>query len=102
MANQPYQHVQVPADGESIQLKSDNILEVPDNPIIPFVEGEIFEFHLILSFYGFPNSADASPLFQCPSRLFWQRCPWASLVHPYHIHAQQMIQFFDLIGSDVF
>ncbi len=40
MANQPYQHVQVPADGESIQLKSDNVLEVPDNPIIPFVEGD--------------------------------------------------------------
>ncbi len=40
MANQPYQHVQVPADGEVIQLNSDNTLQVPDNPIIPFVEGD--------------------------------------------------------------
>ncbi len=40
MANQPYQHVQVPADGEAIQLNSDNTIQVPDNPIIPFVEGD--------------------------------------------------------------
>ncbi len=40
MANQPYQHVQIPADGEAIQLNSDNTLQVPDNPIIPFIEGD--------------------------------------------------------------
>jgi len=35
-----YQHVQIPADGEAIQLNSDNTLTVPDNPIIPFIEGD--------------------------------------------------------------
>ncbi|MEJ2114723.1 MAG: NADP-dependent isocitrate dehydrogenase [Gammaproteobacteria bacterium] len=40
MATQPYQHVQIPADGEAIQLNSDNTLQVPDNPIIPFIEGD--------------------------------------------------------------
>ena len=40
MANQPYQHVQIPADGEAIQLNKDGTLNVPDNPIIPFVEGD--------------------------------------------------------------
>ncbi|MGH1537280.1 MAG: NADP-dependent isocitrate dehydrogenase [Gammaproteobacteria bacterium] len=40
MASQPYQHVQIPADGEAIQLNSDNTLQVPDNPIIPFIEGD--------------------------------------------------------------
>ena len=40
MANQPYQHVQIPADGEPITLNDDNSLKVPDYPIIPFVEGD--------------------------------------------------------------
>lgn len=40
MANPSYQHVQVPANGEAIQLNSDNTLKVPNNPIIPFIEGD--------------------------------------------------------------
>ncbi|QMU61192.1 MAG: NADP-dependent isocitrate dehydrogenase [Gammaproteobacteria bacterium] len=40
MANQPYQHVQLPADGEAIQFNKDGSLKVPDNPIIPFIEGD--------------------------------------------------------------
>ncbi len=40
MAHQPYEHVQVPAKGERIRLNADNTLQVPDNPIIPFIEGD--------------------------------------------------------------
>ena len=40
MANKPYQHVQIPADGEAIKLNSDGTLNIPNNPIIPFVEGD--------------------------------------------------------------
>ena len=35
-----YQHIKIPNDGEKIQVNSDNSLNVPDNPIIPFIEGD--------------------------------------------------------------
>ena len=35
-----YQHIQVPADGETITVNADNSLNIPDNPIIPFIEGD--------------------------------------------------------------
>ena len=31
---------QIPQEGQFIKLKEDNTLEVPDNPIIPFIEGD--------------------------------------------------------------
>ena len=35
-----YQHINVPSDGEKISVNADNSLSVPDNPIIPFIEGD--------------------------------------------------------------
>jgi len=35
-----YQHIKVPADGEKITANSDGSLNIPDNPIIPFIEGD--------------------------------------------------------------
>lgn len=35
-----YQHIQVPADGEKITVNSDLSLNVPNRPIIPFIEGD--------------------------------------------------------------
>ena len=35
-----YDHIQVPADGESITANRDHSLNVPDYPIIPFIEGD--------------------------------------------------------------
>ncbi len=35
-----YQHIQVPSDGEKITVNSDNSLNIPNNPIIPFIEGD--------------------------------------------------------------
>ncbi|MFL6673066.1 MAG: NADP-dependent isocitrate dehydrogenase [Massilia sp.] len=35
-----YQHVKVPADGQKITVNADFSLNVPDNPIIPFIEGD--------------------------------------------------------------
>jgi isocitrate dehydrogenase len=35
-----YQHIQVPSDGERIQVRGDYSLAVPDRPIIPFIEGD--------------------------------------------------------------
>ena len=40
MANKPYMHALIPADGEAIQLNTNGTLNVPDHPIIPFVEGD--------------------------------------------------------------
>ena len=40
MQHKPYEHVQVPAQGEPISLNPDKSLDVPDNPIIPFIEGD--------------------------------------------------------------
>ena len=35
-----YQIVKVPQDGQAIRMGSDGKLQVPDNPIIPFIEGD--------------------------------------------------------------
>jgi isocitrate dehydrogenase len=35
-----YQKIQVPAEGEKITVNADNTLNVPNNPIIPFIEGD--------------------------------------------------------------
>ncbi|MEE4383930.1 MAG: NADP-dependent isocitrate dehydrogenase [Pseudomonadales bacterium] len=35
-----YQHIKVPADGEKITVADDLSLNVPDRPIIPFIEGD--------------------------------------------------------------
>ena len=35
-----YQHIAVPADGEKITVNDDNTLNVPDHPIIPYIEGD--------------------------------------------------------------
>lgn len=35
-----YQHIKVPSKGQKITVNSDNSLNVPDHPIIPFIEGD--------------------------------------------------------------
>ncbi|NEX60409.1 NADP-dependent isocitrate dehydrogenase [Noviherbaspirillum galbum] len=35
-----YQHIKVPADGQKITVNADFSLTVPDNPIIPYLEGD--------------------------------------------------------------
>jgi isocitrate dehydrogenase len=35
-----YQHIKVPADGKKITVNADFSLNVPDNPIIPYLEGD--------------------------------------------------------------
>ena len=35
-----YQHIQVPSEGEKITVNSDNSLNVPNNPIIPYIMGD--------------------------------------------------------------
>lgn len=35
-----YQHIKIPAAGKKIEVNSDNTLNVPNNPIIPFIEGD--------------------------------------------------------------
>src|SRR5471032_414949 len=38
--NSMYQHIKVPADGQKITVNADFSLNVPDNPIIPYIEGD--------------------------------------------------------------
>ena len=40
MAAEEYEHIHVPVDGEQITVGPDQSLEVPDHPIIPFIEGD--------------------------------------------------------------
>ena len=35
-----YKHIRVPSEGEKITVNDDQSLNVPDNPIIPFIEGD--------------------------------------------------------------
>ncbi|KQM79786.1 NADP-dependent isocitrate dehydrogenase [Xylophilus sp. Leaf220] len=36
----PYQHIQVPARGQKITVNADRTLCVPDEPVIPYIEGD--------------------------------------------------------------
>ena len=36
----PYQHITIPSSGAKITLNSDHSLQVPNNPIIPFITGD--------------------------------------------------------------
>ncbi len=36
----PYKHIKVPAQGEKIRVNKDFSLAVPDNPVIPYIEGD--------------------------------------------------------------
>ncbi|MDZ7753923.1 MAG: NADP-dependent isocitrate dehydrogenase [Gammaproteobacteria bacterium] len=35
-----FQHIQIPAGGETIKVNPDQTLHIPDRPIIPFIEGD--------------------------------------------------------------
>ena len=35
-----YKHITVPADGEKIRVNTNSSLQVPDRPVIPFIEGD--------------------------------------------------------------
>jgi hypothetical protein len=35
-----YQHIQLPAQGSKITVNADNTLNVPNDPIIPYIEGD--------------------------------------------------------------
>ena len=35
-----YQHIKIPAEGQKITVKKDHTLLIPDQPIIPFIEGD--------------------------------------------------------------
>ena len=35
-----YKHIQIPAMGKAITFNADKTLNVPNNPIIPFIEGD--------------------------------------------------------------
>ena len=35
-----YQHIKVPTEGQKVTVNTDNSLQVPDQPIIPFIEGD--------------------------------------------------------------
>src|SRR5690625_7252867 len=35
-----YEHIKVPAEGQKITVNDDFSLNVPDNPVIPFIEGD--------------------------------------------------------------
>ena len=34
-----YKHIKIPKEGSKIKL-SDGVIQVPDNPIIPYIEGD--------------------------------------------------------------
>jgi len=35
-----FQHINIPADGSKVTVNQDQSLNIPDNPIIPFIEGD--------------------------------------------------------------
>jgi isocitrate dehydrogenase len=41
-----YQHIQIPQSGEKITVNSDLSLNVPNNPIIPYIEGDGIGFDI--------------------------------------------------------
>ena len=41
-----YQHIQIPQSGEKISVNGDFSLNVPNNPIIPYIEGDGIGFDI--------------------------------------------------------
>ncbi len=39
-ARMKYDHIEIPADGQAITANADNTLNVPESPIIPYIEGD--------------------------------------------------------------
>ena len=35
-----YKHIQIPSAGEKISVRADGTLDVPDHPVVPFIEGD--------------------------------------------------------------
>jgi isocitrate dehydrogenase len=35
-----YEHIVVPVDGTKIRINTDGSIDVPDRPIIPYIEGD--------------------------------------------------------------
>jgi hypothetical protein len=44
IAMSKYQHIKVPSEGEKITVNADMSLNVPDQPVIPFIEGRRYGF----------------------------------------------------------
>ncbi len=40
MRTESFEHIQLPSEGEKITINSDDSINVPDHPIIPFIEGD--------------------------------------------------------------
>jgi len=40
MSIETFEHIKLPQQGEKITIRSDGSLQVPDNPIIPYIEGD--------------------------------------------------------------
>jgi len=40
MLNMEFKHIEIPKEGEKIQFDASGNLIIPDNPIIPFIEGD--------------------------------------------------------------
>ena len=40
LSSNMYQHIKVPAQGQKITVNADHSLNVPDEPVIPFIEGD--------------------------------------------------------------
>ena len=55
-----YQHIQVPAEGRKITVNADNSLNVPDEPVIPYIEHyEVATIGGVADLLGLPAAAAA-------------------------------------------
>ena len=51
-----YKHIKIPEEGSKIKLK-DGVLNVPDNPIIPYIEGDGIGIDITPAMIDVVNSA---------------------------------------------
>ena len=52
-----YQHINIPGDGEQITINEDLSLNVPDRPIIPYIEGDGIGVDITPVMHGVVNAA---------------------------------------------
>ena len=57
-----YQHIKVPAEGQKITVNADMSLNVPDQPIIPFIEGDGTGFDITPVMIKVVDAAEAERL----------------------------------------
>jgi isocitrate dehydrogenase len=70
-----YQYIKVPTDGTKITVNADHTLKVPDEPIIPYIEGDGTGFDITPVMMGVVDAAVRRPMGARDASAGWRSTP---------------------------